>query len=101
MAKGRSAKGVKAKRSTIRSRPTSRKATPAVTAPSPAQEVPTRPWGLGRLAEIAIGGVSSVLELVTPKSKARKRATRKTEEMSTVVKSAAVQPKRRGKPQAS
>jgi hypothetical protein len=61
----------------IRRRKTKPEVKVAVSAP--VEEKVATSWSLGRLAEIAVGSVSSVLSLVTPKSKNRKRAAKKVD----------------------
>jgi hypothetical protein len=104
MAKRRRAKGTKAKTPSGRSRQATRKAAPAAPPAKPKEEaalagVTTKPVAkpsiglsdIGRLAKIAIG---SVLALVTPKSKGRKRATIKSG-AENVAKPVASRPTRR------
>jgi hypothetical protein len=96
MAKGRRAKGAKAKTPSGRSRQATRKKAAPAGAPKPKEEEPrfvaTKPVAkpsiglsdIGRLAKSAIG---SVLALVTPKSKGRKRTAIKSEKAAKPVPS--------------
>jgi hypothetical protein len=95
MAKGRRAKGEKAKTPSGRSRQATRKKAAPAGAPKPKEEaavVATKPVAkpsiglsdIGRLAKSAIG---SVLALGTPKSKSRKRTAIKSEKAAKPVPS--------------